>query len=291
MNAWGDLVCVNTADGKEVWRKNLHKDFAGVVPTFWGYAESPLVDGDKVLVTPGGGDGAVLALNKKTGERIWQTKGFYDQANYASIIPSDIGRRASIRPAHSRQSLVGVSAQDGAILWKANRHGDTAVIPTPLVNGNEVYVTSGYGAGCSLFKVSAADGKFSVEQVYAKSTSWGQSPRRRSLGRRLHLRLFRQQRTDVSKRGNRRVNLGRKIRDQKRFRDLCRRQTLLPRRRFRRRRPCQRHRERLHEEKGRLKQPGPLQRTRVAPTPVIANAKLYLRDRGNQILCYNLKSP
>jgi len=63
--------------------------------------------------------------------------------------------------------VVGISAQDGALLWKARRQANIAVIPTPLVAGNEIYVTSGYGAGCNLYKVSQNDGKFSADQVYA----------------------------------------------------------------------------------------------------------------------------
>jgi outer membrane protein assembly factor BamB len=165
MNAWGDLICVNSADGKEQWRKNLKTDFGGAVPT-WGYAESPLVDGDQVVVTPGGAKCALVALNKKTGEVIWQSKDFTDPAHYSSIVPTDIdGTRQYIQL--TAANVVGISAKDGSVLWKAPRQGNVAVVPTPVVSGNEVYVTSGYGAGCNMFKVTGADGKFSVNQVYA----------------------------------------------------------------------------------------------------------------------------
>jgi outer membrane protein assembly factor BamB len=165
LDPWGELICVSASDGKEQWRKSLVKDLGGAPPT-WGYSESPLVDGEQVVVTPGGAKGALAALNKKTGELIWQSKEFTDPAHYASIIPAEIGgvrQYIQLTPAN----VAGISAKDGSLLWKAARRGNVAVIPTPLVTGNEIYVTSGYGAGCNLFKVSSAEGKFSAEQVYA----------------------------------------------------------------------------------------------------------------------------
>jgi outer membrane protein assembly factor BamB len=165
LDAWGNLICVNAADGKEQWRKSLTKDLGGAPPT-WGYSESPLVDGAQVVVTPGGKKGALAALNKKTGELIWQSKDFTDAAHYSSIVPAEIdGARQYVQL--TAASVVGISAKDGSVLWKAARRGNVAVIPTPLVAGNEVYVTSGYGAGCNLFKVTKADGQFSAAQVYA----------------------------------------------------------------------------------------------------------------------------
>jgi outer membrane protein assembly factor BamB len=165
MDAWGDLVCVNAADGKEKWHRSLVSDFGGPTPT-WGYAESPLVDGDQVVVTPGGANGALVALNKANGELKWQSKNFTDAAHYSSIVPAEIGGARQYFQL-TAESVVGISAKDGSVLWKANRKGNVAVVPTPIVAGNEVYVTSGYGVGCNLFKIMASDGKFSAAQVYA----------------------------------------------------------------------------------------------------------------------------
>ncbi len=166
LNAWGEMVCVTVADGKELWRKDFRKDFGGKPPT-WGYSESPLVDGDQVVVTPGGSQGAMVALDKKTGRTLWQSKDFTDEAHYSSIVPADIGGTRQYVQLTSA-SVVGISAKDGSVLWKAARKGNVAVIPTPIVEGNLVYVTSGYGAGSHLFKVTADAGKFTVEQVYAQ---------------------------------------------------------------------------------------------------------------------------
>jgi outer membrane protein assembly factor BamB len=163
VDQWGEMVCLDAATGKEVWRKNFEKDFGGNRPE-WGYSESPLVDGDKVLVTPGGSKGAIIALNAKTGATVWQTSDFTDPAHYSSMVSATIaGARQYVQL--TPDNVVGVSTE-GKVLWRAPRKGKTAVIPDPVVVGDLVYVTSGYGVGCNLFKVTSADGKFSAAQVY-----------------------------------------------------------------------------------------------------------------------------
>jgi outer membrane protein assembly factor BamB len=162
----GQLVCVTAADGRIQWSKHYVDDFGGAVPR-WGFSESPLVDGDRVVVTPGGSRGALVALNKRTGEVIWQSGEFTDEAHYASIVDVEIDGVPQYVQL-TAQSIVGISPQDGSVLWKASRRGRVAVIPTPIVEGNYVYVTSGYGVGSHLFHVTSTDGRFSVEQVYAE---------------------------------------------------------------------------------------------------------------------------
>lgn len=162
---YGELACLKTADGSVVWSKALDKDFGGKRPE-WGYSESVLVDGDQIVCTPGGKKGAIVALHKKTGQLLWQTKDFTDEAHYSSLVMAEIeGVKQYIQL--TSESVVGV-AQDGKLLWKAVRKGKTAVIPTPVVSGNKVYVTSGYGAGCNLFEITKTDGTFSARQVYAE---------------------------------------------------------------------------------------------------------------------------
>jgi outer membrane protein assembly factor BamB len=160
----GLFICVAANDGKIKWKKHFVDDFGGIVPK-WGFSESPLVDGNQVVMTPGGPKGAVVALNKQTGEVIWQSKEFTDEAHYSSIVAAEFGGVRQYVQLTS-ESVVGISPKDGSVLWKAARAGRIAVIPTPVVDGNYVYVTSGYEAGCNLFKVTLNDGKFAVEQVY-----------------------------------------------------------------------------------------------------------------------------
>ncbi len=155
----GTLVCAKTADGEIVWKKEM-KDFGGRVPN-WGYSESVLVDGDKVLCTPGGRKGAILALNKKTGEEIWQSKEFTESAHYASIIVAEIdGMRQYIQL--TPKKLAGLNAEDGSLMWSYDWPGQTAVIPTPIYKDGSVYIASGYGVGCAMVKVT----KDSATEVY-----------------------------------------------------------------------------------------------------------------------------
>src|SRR6185436_6034886 len=88
MSGTGNLVCISIADGKIVWQTTM-ASLGGKVPQ-WGYAESPLVDGDQVICTPGGSKGAIAALDKKTGKVIWQSTEFTDGAHYSSIVPAKI---------------------------------------------------------------------------------------------------------------------------------------------------------------------------------------------------------
>jgi len=164
LNQHGDLICAAVATGKEVWRKSL-KDVGGR-PHNWGYAESPLVEGDKVLCTPGGARGAIVALNKKTGALMWQSKEFMDGAHYSSLIPATIfGMRQVIQL--TAASVAGVAVADGKLLWRADRAGKTAVIPTPIFADNQIYVCSGYGVGCNAFKLTKDGSGFKAAEVYA----------------------------------------------------------------------------------------------------------------------------
>lgn len=166
MNQEGDLYCVEAATGKERWHKSLTSDFGGRMMSGWRYSESPLVDADRVLCTPGGGKGTVVALNKLTGATLWQTKEFTDPAGYSSIIKASIAGVSQYIQL-TGDSVAGIAPDSGKLLWRADRPGKTAVITTPVVRENLVFVTSSYGTGCNLFKVSKDSGGLKAEQVYA----------------------------------------------------------------------------------------------------------------------------
>ena len=164
LGQYGEVICVKAENGQEVWRKHLTTDFGGPLVE-WGFSESPLVDGDKVLFTPGGPKGTLVALNKTNGDLIWQSKDWTDNAHYSSIIIAEIaGVRQYVQL--TAKSVAGVAPQDGKVLWQAARKGATAVIPTPIYADGHVYVTSGYDIGCNLFKVEKGNG-FTATQVYA----------------------------------------------------------------------------------------------------------------------------
>lgn len=163
MSGKGNLVCLNAADGKEAWRVTMDS-LGGKVPG-WGYTESPLVDGNMVVVTPGGGQGTMAAFDKNTGKKVWQDAGWTDPAQYASIIPvTHNGARQFIQL--TMQTIAGVNAADGKLLWKSAFPGKTAVIPTPIFNNGDVYVAAGYGVGC--LKVHVGEGN-AVTEVYANT--------------------------------------------------------------------------------------------------------------------------
>jgi outer membrane protein assembly factor BamB len=165
LDQWGELVCVSAAEGKEQWRKSFEHDFGATRPE-WGWSESPLVDEGQVIVTPGGPQGAIVALDLKTGAKRWQTPDFTDPAQYSSVIVAEIdGVRTYIQLTAAH--VVGIAPKEGKVLWKATRKGETAVITTPIYSDHQVYVTSSYGVGCNLFKVLSNSGAFTAEQVYA----------------------------------------------------------------------------------------------------------------------------
>jgi outer membrane protein assembly factor BamB len=165
LGQWGDLIGLNANTGQELWRKHFDKDFGGKRPD-WGYSESPLMDGDRVVITPGGSEGSIVALDKKTGALLWRSKGFADPPQYSSLIIAEIaGVRQYIQL--TSKHVVGVATADGKVLWQAPRPGRVAVIPTPIYSDGFVYVTSGYGVGCNLFHVTAADGTFTAKEIYA----------------------------------------------------------------------------------------------------------------------------
>jgi outer membrane protein assembly factor BamB len=166
MSQFGAVVCFDAANGKERWRRSLTQDFGGSPPG-WDYSESLLLDGDKIVCTPGGEHGAVVALNKHDGRTLWQGKEFQDPAHHASLVAADIDAVRQYIQLTAR-SVAGVDARSGALLWRADRPGDTAVVPTPIYADHHVYVTSGYNNGCNLFEVRKTGNGFTARQVYAK---------------------------------------------------------------------------------------------------------------------------
>jgi outer membrane protein assembly factor BamB len=166
----GDLLCVRATTGQEVWRKNLPRDFQGEMMSGWKYSESPLVDGEKLVCTPGGKEAAMVASNKKTGEVIWKCRPPNPEstggAGYASIVVSEgAGVRQYVTV--MGRGAVGVSAADGKLLWTYGRVANgTANIPTPVVDKDFVFVSTAYGAGAALLKLSKTEEGIKAGEVY-----------------------------------------------------------------------------------------------------------------------------
>ncbi len=167
----GQLICCETASGKEVWRKDLKKDFGGSKGDAWGYSESVLVDGNQVVCTPGSEKNTMVALNKKTGDVIWTTSNPGDRgAGHASIVISEVGgKRVYVQTTAS--GAIGVSAKEGALLWTYPIDKTTAVIPTPIVKGDLVFMVAGYRRGGALLRqVPGPGGTIKAEEIYGLKT-------------------------------------------------------------------------------------------------------------------------
>ena len=168
----GDLVCLKTQDGEVVWQKNFVKDFGGAMMSGWRYSESPLVDGDRLVCTPGGKEATLAALDKKSGDVLWKCavpdlgpRG-KDGAGYSTMVAADIdGVRQYVQIIG--RGAVGVDAKTGKFLWGYNRIANgVANIPTPVVRGNHVFVTTSYETGSALLKIVKDGDDVKAEEVY-----------------------------------------------------------------------------------------------------------------------------
>ena len=157
LGARGDLGCYDAKAGKKVWHVNLVADLKGKIPG-WGYSESVLIDGNRLICTPGGEKGFLAALDKKTGKVLARSDSA-DGAAYSSIIIIEIGG-AKQYVTMSPKGVCGFDAKTLKQLWtsKAGANG-VAVIPTPVFDGKNVFASSGYGSGCGLVSLVPKGGK------------------------------------------------------------------------------------------------------------------------------------
>lgn len=165
----GDLACLDAATGEVRWTKSLRGDFGGK-PGTWAYAESPLVDGDVLVCTPGGAEATIVALNKKTGEPIWKSAvPGGDEAAYASVIVVEAGGVKQYVQFLAK-GLVGVDAKTGKFLWRYEKtaQGSPANMPTPVARDGFVYSATGKGGG-GLVKLKVDGGNVQAEEIYSSA--------------------------------------------------------------------------------------------------------------------------
>lgn len=168
----GDVVCIDAENGDVRWQKHLQNDLGGGNNPSWRFSESPLVDGDKLLCTPGGRDAVMVALNKKTGELIWKSsmpnigrKG-KNEAGYASITMAKTGEIKQYVQL-TNKGLISVAAKDGRFLWGYNKvANNVANIPTPVVHGDYIFCSTAYNTGSALLKLVAEDNAVDAKEVY-----------------------------------------------------------------------------------------------------------------------------
>lgn len=172
----GVLYCLDAKTGEKRWSRSLAKDFGGhmmeIQGTHWKFAESPLVDGDWVVVTPGSKAAALVALDKKSGKEVWRTAmpsfgdGGADGAGYSSVVISHGGGVKQYVQLLGR-GVIGVEAASGKFLWGYNKIANqVANIPTPIIDGDRVFVSTGYGAGAVLLELTKTETGVAAKEVY-----------------------------------------------------------------------------------------------------------------------------
>jgi len=168
LSAGGVLACLDRKTGKILWTLDYVKDRGGILPR-WAFAESVLIDDNKLICTPGGPKGAILALNKATGKVIWAAN-FDDKASYSSPVKATIAGVTQY-VAFTFESVVGVDAADGKLLWRYRepthraKWGNVNVM-TPIVSGDSVFASSNYKTGGGLTRITKTDTGLKATQAW-----------------------------------------------------------------------------------------------------------------------------
>lgn len=167
----GQLVACATADGRERYRVDLKATFGGKKGDGWGYSESVTIDGDRLICTPGGEQATMACLDKKTGRTIWYCPMKGDRgAGHASIVITEVGGK-KVYVQTTAAGAFAVDAQKGDFLWAYPIEQTVAVIPTPIVRDNLVFIVAGYKRGGALLRQKAGpQGRVGVEEVYGLKT-------------------------------------------------------------------------------------------------------------------------
>lgn len=177
LGSQGILICSDAKTGKLIWKKDLPKDLSAEVNPVgggpekfgWGYSWSPIVDGEKLIIVPGGPLGLLAALNKKTGDQIWRSSDVKMQAPYASPTIATIESQKTIVQI-TQKGCVGVNPEDGKLLWEYKRESEyhDVVCTTPVISGNMIATSVGFGDGMDCFKIEKSESSLQAKQVYSK---------------------------------------------------------------------------------------------------------------------------
>lgn len=156
------LQCFDAKTGTEQWKRDLVKEHAGAIPR-WMNAQSPVIDGDLLFVAGGGAGESLLALNKKDGSVAW--KAFDEKATHATCVPATIlGERQVIYFLQS--GLVSVAPKTGKELWRYPFKWNVSTAASPVVDGDIVYCSAGYGVGIGAARISRPDGGWKATEIY-----------------------------------------------------------------------------------------------------------------------------
>jgi outer membrane protein assembly factor BamB len=158
----GDLACLRLADGTPVWQRSLLQE-QRARNIQWLVSQSPLIDGNNVIVSPGVG---VAALDKMTGKTVWTTQGLRDEAGYSSVIAADVQGIRTLMT-FTADAAIGVRATDGKVMFRYPKAANgTANIATPVFSDNKVFFTSGYDTGAALLGLTVQGEEVKAKEIY-----------------------------------------------------------------------------------------------------------------------------
>ncbi len=164
LNGLGKLFCFETKTGNISWQKDMLKEYNSPNIHF-GMNENLLIDGDKIFCTPGGPDTNIVALNRKTGDLIWASKGTGEISAYCSPLLIEVGGTKFLINM-TFKSLVSVNTNNGEVAWTKALDGEENGVhaQTPHYRDGFLFVQNGFEVGCFMLKISS-DG-YSYEDVW-----------------------------------------------------------------------------------------------------------------------------
>ena len=146
----GRAYCLKAATGDKIWEADVIKQFDAKKPT-WGFAGSPLVLGDLVILNACSHG---IALNKTTGELVWKSAS--SPGGYATAVPFRAGDTQAVM-LFGQEALLAVRVSDGDLLWQFPWKTSYDVnAADPIVSDGKVFISSGYNVGCALLDISGA---------------------------------------------------------------------------------------------------------------------------------------
>ena len=180
VTAFGALTCLEADRGTPIWRKDYVKDFGGK-RTGWGYCDFPLIDGERLITTPGGPESKLVALERRTGDSVWRAAfSGNDVADYSPVQAAEIAGVRQYVQLLSR-GIVGLDAKDGKLLWRFDGAGNFTInLATPIIRGDEIFCAGVYGKNNVLIRVKHEGDAWVVEEKYSsrqfQMDNWGTGP-------------------------------------------------------------------------------------------------------------------
>ena len=161
----GRLTCCRIQDGKPVWTVDFKKTFSSPTPR-WGFAESPIVEGDLLICTPGGPKAGMAALDRKTGKVRWTAKGMGDGPAYATPVVFTLGK-LRIAAGMTAKGAMGVDVKRGRLLWTFPWETSYDVHANQLhYHEGSLYGSSGYGKGSFRLDLKVKGPKCTVKEAW-----------------------------------------------------------------------------------------------------------------------------